>query len=184
MGFSRGMRNRRSLLLRRPDRIGHSKRLFMTPPAPYSVATLKEHVGHDFGVSAAVRLDQPRIDRFAECTGDDQWIHVDVERARTQSPLGGTIAHGLLSLSLIPAAHYGLGVYPADASNVLNYGFDKVRFLGPVPAGTALQVRVELAEVEAKGKGRTLVRCHNTAFAEGAPERPLLVADSLALVMS
>lgn len=156
----------------------------MPVSAPYTVATLKDHVGRDFGTSAAVQLDQPRIDRFAECTGDDQWIHVDVERARTQSPLGGTIAHGLLSLSLIPAAQYGLGVYPADASSVLNYGFDKVRFLGPVPAGTALQVRVELAEVEAKGPGRTLMRCRNTAFAEGAPERPLMVADSLALVMS
>jgi acyl dehydratase len=155
----------------------------MTSSAPYSVATLKDHVGRDFGTSAAVRLDQPRIDRFAECTGDDQWIHVDVKRAR-QTPLGGTIAHGLLSLALIPAAHYALGVYPADATNVLNYGFDKVRFLGPVPSGTALQLRVELAEVEVKGQGRTLVRCRNTAFAEGAPEKPLMVADSLALVMS
>lgn len=154
----------------------------MAVPSNYSVATLKDHVGHDFGTSTAVRLDQPRIDRFAECTGDDQWIHVDVERAR-QSPLGSTIAHGLLSLSLIPAAHYALGVYPADAANVLNYGFDQVRFLGPVPADTALQLRVELAEVEAKGKGRTLVRCRNTAFAEGAPQRPLMVADSLALVV-
>jgi acyl dehydratase len=156
----------------------------MSFPSNYSVATLKNHIGHDIGISAAVRLDQSRIDRFAECTGDDQWIHVDVERARTQSPLGGTIAHGLLTLALVPAAHYALGVYPADANNVLNYGFDNVRFLGPVPAGTALQLRVELAEVEDKGKGRTLVRCRNTAFAEGTPERPLMVADSLALVMS
>ena len=108
----------------------------MAIPVLHNMATLPQHVGHDFGLSAAVPLDQPRIDHFAECTGDDQWIHVDVERARTQSPLGGTIAHGLLSLSLIPAAHYGLGVYPDDAINVLNYGFDKVRFLAPVPAGT------------------------------------------------
>jgi acyl dehydratase len=156
----------------------------MTLPVPHTVATLQDHVGHDFGASAAVRLDQPRIDHFAECTGDDQWIHVDVERARTQSPAGGTIAHGLLSLSLIPAAHYGLGVYPVDAVNVLNYGFDKVRFLAPVPAGTSVRIRVELAEVEVKGTGRTLVRCRNTAFVEGAPERPLMVAESLAMVMS
>lgn len=156
----------------------------MAIPHSYSVAALQAHVGHDFGASAAVLLDQNCIDHFAECTGDDQWIHVDVERARLHSPTGGTIAHGLLLLSLIPVAHYGLGVYPADARSVLNYGFDKVRFLAPVPAGTAVCVRVELAEVEDKGKGRTLVRCRNTAFAEGAPEHPLMVADSLALVMS
>ena len=156
----------------------------MAIPVLHNMATLPQHVGHDFGLSAAVPLDQPRIDHFAECTGDDQWIHVDVERARTQSPLGGTIAHGLLSLSLIPAAHFGLGVYPDDAINVLNYGFDRVRFLAPVPAGTRVQVRVELVEVEAKGTGRTLVRCRNTAIAEGAPERPLMVAESLAMVMS
>ena len=87
-------------------------------------------------------------------------------------------------MSLIPAAHYGLGVYPDDALNVLNYGFDKVRFLAPVPAGTRVQVRVELVEVEAKGSGRTLVRCRNTAIAEGAPDKPLMVAESLAMVMS
>jgi acyl dehydratase len=156
----------------------------MAIPVPHNMATLQQHVGHDFGLSVAVPLEQSRIDHFAECTGDDQWIHVDVERARTQSPLGGTIAHGLLTLSLIPAAHYGLGVYPDDAVNVLNYGFDKVRFLAPVPAGTRVQIRVELIEVEAKGPRRTLMRCRNTAIAEGAPERPLMVAESLAMVMA
>ena len=110
----------------------------MNRPANYQVATLRDHVGHDFGCSTSRLLDQPRIDEFAECTGDDQWIHVDVERARTQMPGGRTIAHGLLLLGLLPAAQYELGVYPDDAANMLNYGFDKVRFLAPVPAGTAV----------------------------------------------
>lgn len=156
----------------------------MARPANHRIETLRDHIGHDFGCSAPRLLDQLRIDHFAECTGDDQWIHVDVERARTQMPGGRTIAHGLLLLALLPAAQYELGVYPDDATNMLNYGFDKVRFLAPVPAGTAVVMRVELAEVEAKGPGRTLVRCRNMAYADGALDKPLMVADSLAMVMA
>jgi len=156
----------------------------MALPQNHSVATLQDHVGHDFGVATATLLDQPRIDHFAECTGDDQWIHVDVERARRETPFGNTIAHGLLLLSLIPAAQYELGVYPADATNVLNYGFEKVRFLAPVPAGSRVALRVELAAVEPKGSGRTLVRCRNTGFIDGAPERPVMVAESMAMVLA
>ena len=156
----------------------------MAIPSNHRFATLKDRIGHDFGVSSPVRLDQPRIDQFAECTGDDQWIHVDVERARTQTSVGDTIAHGLLLLSLIPAAHYELGVYPPDASNVLNYGFDKVRFLAPVRAGASIVVRVEVADVASKDAGRTLVRCRNTACAVDAPDRPAMVAESLAMVLA
>jgi acyl dehydratase len=156
----------------------------MTIPAHHSVATLQDHVGHDFGLSAATCLDQARIDRFAECTGDDQWIHVDVERARAQSPTGSTIAHGLLLLSLIPIAQYELGVYPPDALNVLNYGFDKVRFLAPVVAGTSIVMRVELVGVEPKAAGRTLVRCRNTGYAADGPARPVMAAESMGLVMT
>jgi acyl dehydratase len=156
----------------------------VTVPQNYFVATLKDHVGHDFGLSSPAPLDQERIDRFAECTGDDQWIHVDAERARAETPFGGTIAHGLLMLSLIPAAQYELGVYPEDAGNVLNYGFDKVRFLAPVTSGKSIVLRVELAEVEAKSAGRTLVRCRNTAYRIDDRERPVMVADSLGMVLS
>lgn len=156
----------------------------MACPSNFRVDTLHDHLGHDFGCSTPALLDQPRIDHFAHCTGDDQWIHVDVERARTGTPFGGTIAHGLLLLSLIPAAQFELGVYPDDAANVLNYGFDKVRFLAPVAAGSRVVVQVALAEVESKGPGRTLMRCRNTAFVEGAPERPVMVADSMGMVMA
>ena len=156
----------------------------MASPKNYAAATLTAHVGHDFGASAPVLLDQQRIDGFAGCTGDNQWIHVDVERARKQSQFGNTIAHGLLLLSLIPAMHFELGVYPADALNVLNYGFEKVRFLAPVPAGTAVYLRTELAEVSPKQQGTFLVRCTNALHSKDHPERPVMVADSLALVVA
>ena len=156
----------------------------MAAPEDHRVETLAEHVGHDFGLSQPVVFDQSRIDHFAQCTGDHQWIHVDVDRARKDGPFGGTIAHGLLTLSLIPAIQYELGVYPADAGNILNYGFEKVRFLAPVPAGKAIVTRVELAAVETKGPGRYLVRTKNTAYMAGESERPVLVAESLAMVMA
>ena len=150
----------------------------------YTVAMLQQQVGRDFGLSKAVTLNQPRIDQFAECTGDRQWIHVDVERARRDSPLGGTIAHGLLTLALIPAAQFELGVYPSDATNVLNYGFERVRFLAPVAEGSAIAIRVELAEVEPKGSGRFLVRSRNTAYKVGDLDKPVMVADTLAMVLA
>lgn len=155
----------------------------MTVPKNYSAATLKDHAGHDFGASAPVLLDQQRIDRFAQCTGDDQWIHVDVERARGESQFGSTIAHGMLVLSLIPKMQFDLGVYPADALNVLNYGFERVRFLTPVPAGTSVYLRTELTEVSVKQPGCFLVRCKNAMYATVDAARPVVVADSLALVV-
>jgi pimeloyl-ACP methyl ester carboxylesterase len=81
----------------------------MNRPANHRVATLPERIGHDFGCSTPKPIDQPHIDHFGECTGDDQWI--GVKRARTQMPGGRTIAHGLLLLGLLPAAQYELGVY-------------------------------------------------------------------------
>lgn len=155
----------------------------MPAPSNYCFDTLQEHVGHHFGVTTPILLDQTRIDGFAQCTGDMQWIHVDVDRARTQGPFDGTIAHGMLLLSLVPTAHFELGVYPSDAANVLNYGFDRVRFLAPVPAGTPVQLRVEVTEVTAK-TGGCLVRCKNTAHSVIDPSKPLMVADSLAMVMA
>jgi acyl dehydratase len=135
----------------------------MAAPQNYQTANLPTHVGHDFGFTQPLLVDQARIDAFANCTGDKQWIHVDVERARA-TPLGTTIAHGLLLLSLIPVAQYELGVYPKDAASVLNYGMERVRFLEPVPADSALVLQVTIASVEPKGEGRFLVRCSNAAL--------------------
>jgi acyl dehydratase len=124
----------------------------MPAPAGYSTATLRAFVGHDFGVSAPVTVGQPRIDGFAEVTGDHQWIHVDVERARAESPFGGPVAHGFLTLSLMAAAISEAGVVPADAKGVINYGPDKVRFLAPVPAGA--QVACGFQARRGRGQGR------------------------------
>ena len=155
----------------------------MTKRHDYALLSLPAHVGRDFGLSRARPVAQSRIDQFAECSGDDQWIHVDVERARN-SPLGNTIAHGLLLLSLITKAQYDVGVYPDDAAQILNYGLDKVRFLAPVAEGSSVLIRVELTDVQSKGPGRTLVRCRNTAYCENDLDRPVMVAESLAMLMT
>jgi acyl dehydratase len=155
----------------------------MTQLHDYRIDTLLKHVGRDFGVTRGMLVDQPLIDQFAECSRDDQWIHVDVDRAR-RAPLGTTIAHGLLTLCLTTAAQYELGVFPSDATQVLNYGLDKVRFLAPVPSGSSIVIRVELASAEPKGSGRTLIACRNTAYREGRLDRPVMVAESLYLLMA
>ena len=101
-----------------------------------------------------------RIDEFADCTGDRQWIHVDVERARRESPYGGTIAHGYLTLSLAASLSIEAGVIPSDAAAALNYGLDKVRFIAPVKAGARVRNRVVLVAVEDKGGwARSCSRC-------------------------
>src|SRR5580658_977452 len=133
----------------------------------YSVATIDDFVGRELGVSDWVLVDQARINAFAECTGDKQWIHVDEERAKRESPFGGTIAHGYLTLSLLGGLAIEIGIVPKDASAGLNYGLDKVRFMTPVKAGARVRSRVTLASVEAKGGGRIIVKTMNELQIEG-----------------
>lgn len=149
----------------------------------YHIDTVEEHVGKIFGPSDPVTVDQLRIQGFADVTGDHQWIHTDVERAKTESPFGGPIAHGYLTLSLLAAAQMELGIVPAGCKGVMNYGLDKVRFLAPVPSGAQLQVRAELTGVERKEGGRVLIRTKVVAQEVGA-EAPALIAESLALAFS
>jgi acyl dehydratase len=146
------------------------------------MATLEAFAGRDIGVSPWHAVDQRRIDAFAECTGDRQWIHVDVERATRESPYGGTIAHGYLTLSLVATLCIEAGVVPRDAGAALNYGLDKVRFLTPVKAGARVRNRVSLTSVERKDHGRALIAIRNTLEIEGEP-KPALVADTLAMLM-
>ena len=94
-----------------------------------TLAGLGERVGHELGLSDWVTIDQPRIDAFASCTGDRQWIHVDVDRAKRESPFRGPIAHGYLTLAMVAPLAMQVGVIPSDAAAGLNYGIDKVRFL-------------------------------------------------------
>lgn len=148
----------------------------------YTFATLEDFVGQPLGTTQWVRIDQSRIDAFADCTDDRQWIHIDVERARRESPQGGTIAHGLLSLSLLPHFSYETGVLPPDATQALNYGFDKVRFLSPVPAGARVRDIVSLGSVQRKAPGQALVEVRHTVEIEGG-DKPALVAQALVLLV-
>ena len=153
----------------------------VTMPA-YSLATAPQCAGRDMGVSEWVTIDQDRINRFAACTGDRQWIHVDVERAKRESPFGGPIAHGYLTLSLVAAAVMELGVIPDDAATGLNYGLDKVRFIAPVKAGARVRTRASLAAAEAQTGGRMLLKLDCTLEIEGET-KPALVAQTLCMLI-
>jgi acyl dehydratase len=146
-----------------------------------NLADLHRRVGLELGVSGWQLLDQPRIDRFAECTGDHQWIHVDVDRARAESPVRATIAHGYLLLSLIAPSTFEVLTRPLGVAQALNYGLDKVRFLSPVKVDSCVRNRVKLLSVEDKGNGRTLIATENTIEVEGEA-KPALIAGALVLV--
>ncbi|MFK7802842.1 MAG: MaoC family dehydratase [Anaerolineae bacterium] len=146
----------------------------------YNFSTISEFIGKEIGVSDWVTVDQERINAFADATGDHQWIHVDIERCKAESPLKTTIAHGYLTLSLLPMLSAQIGTLPKGAKHVLNYGTDKVRFLNPVPAGSQVRMRATLMEVTQKGEGRYLIKTQNTIEIDGV-EKPAMIAESLAL---
>jgi acyl dehydratase len=118
----------------------------MAPLKVSEIDGLKSHAGADLGMSSWTVVDQARIDSFAESTGDHQWIHVDAERAARESPFGGTVAHGYLTLSLVAALLPELCVVE-NCSRVVNYGIDKLRMKEPVPAGSRLRIGARLANV-------------------------------------
>jgi acyl dehydratase len=141
-------------------------------------ADMKAHVGKPIGTSDWVLVDQKMIDAFAEATGDHQWIHVDVERAKREMPGGKTIAHGYLTLSLLP--RLGADVYRIrKTSRGINYGSNKVRFTAPVPAGTRVRLHQMLKNVEDIAGGVRLT-CESTIEVEGS-DKPALVAETLSL---
>jgi acyl dehydratase len=146
----------------------------------FTLSEIPRFVGQELGVSSWVTVDQSRIDQFAECSGDRQWIHVDVERAKRESPYRAPIAHGYLTLSLVAPLQMEIGAVPTDAGAAFNYGLDKVRFLAPVKAGARVRLRVALIDVEKKGGG-VVLKTSNTLEIEGS-EKPALIAESLALV--
>jgi acyl dehydratase len=149
----------------------------------YTLATIGDFVGKELGVSDWTTVDQARINAFADCTGDHQWIHVDVERAQRESPFGGTVAHGYLTLSLLPMMHAQVGTLPGGIKAALNYGADKVRFITPVRAGARIRDRITLVGVEDKGGGRLLMTTRHTVEIEGE-QKPALVADTLAMLLA
>jgi acyl dehydratase len=147
-----------------------------------TISQLGERVGQELGVSDWVTIDQSRIDRFAACTGDHQWIHVDVERAERESPYGGAVVHGYLTLAMIAPLSMQIGVIPKDAAAGLNYGVDKARFLAPVPAGARVRLRVVLTGVEPKDGGQAIMKTRNTLEVEGS-DKPAVVAETLAFLI-
>src|SRR5260370_20584713 len=150
--------------------------------AGFTLATINEFIGRELGVSDWITVDQERINQFADCTGDHQWIHVDVERAQRESPFGPTIAHGYLTLSLRPAMQYSVGTLPDGVKAALNYGADRVRFINPVKAGARIRDRITLVAAEDKGNGRLLMTTRHTVEIEGE-EKPAMVADTLAMLL-
>jgi acyl dehydratase len=138
-------------------------------------------IGQEVGVSRWITVDQARIDAFARITEDEQFIHVDPEAAK-HTPFGGTIAHGFLTLSLASAMSYD-AVAPLDGVVMgVNYGFDKLRFLAPVPAGSKVRGRFRLLSVEDKGGGRWLLKHELTVEIEGG-DKPALIAEWLGMQM-
>ncbi len=153
----------------------------MPQPESYSVSSLCEHIGHDFGWSDPIIVTQDMIQAFADITGDQQWIHVDVEKATKHGPFGGPVAHGFLILSLLAAATETAGVVPRDAKMAVNYGLGSVRYPVPVPSGATVRARFALKGAEPKGPGMQLVTLDATLQADGA-EKPSVVAEFLAIV--
>ncbi len=133
------------------------------------------------GPSEWREVTQEMIDEFADLTGDHQWIHVDVERAKAESPFGATVAHGNLTLSLIDGLRKGLTEWSGFAMGV-NYGFDKVRFPAPVPSGARVRCYVQIADVSEVGGGWYQVVSRCTVEVEGN-EKPACVADSVGRVL-
>jgi acyl dehydratase len=148
--------------------------------ATLSLENIADFVGRELGVSSWITLDQPRIEAFAGCTGDRQWIHVDVERARRESPVGTTIAHGYLTLAMIAPSTFEVLIGPAGIAQALNYGLDRVRFIAPVKAGARVRNRIKLLAAEPKGDGRFLLTTENTIEIENEA-KPALVANVLVL---
>lgn len=146
----------------------------------YTFDNLNEFIGKEIGVSDWVTVDQEMINAFADATGDHQWIHVDVERCKKESPLGTTIGHGYLTLSLVPMLSAQIGTLPTGIKHVLNYGSEKIRFLNPVPAGSNVRMRSKLMDVSEKGTGRYLFKSEVTIEIEGT-DRPAMIAETLAL---
>lgn len=143
-------------------------------------AELAQHVGRELGPSEWMTVDQAIIDKFADATGDHQWIHVDVERAKREMPGGKTIAHGYLTLALVPRLAQTL-VKVTGRKRGLNYGSNKVRFTNVVPAGSRIRLRsYKLKRVEPMDGNGVRVTSEATVEVEGQ-ERPALVAEIISV---
>jgi len=147
------------------------------------VAELAKHVGEEIGVSSWIALDQSRINEFAHCTGDHQWIHVDAERAASEGPFGGTVAHGFLTLALVAPTGFEVLVQRTSAKSVVIYGVNKVRFIAPVRSGKRVRNHISITGVDDKGSGRYLITTSNTLEIEGE-SKPAITASVIAMFIA
>ena len=143
------------------------------------VAELKDYIGKELGRSAWLNIDQERINQFAECTGDHQFIHVDPEKAKL-TPFGGTIAHGFLSLSLAPKLMEGIMLMPQGLKMAVNYGLDSVRFIQPVKVNSNVRLVLTLLDASEKKPGQWLLKAQAVLEIEGS-EKPAYIAEQLTL---
>ncbi len=150
--------------------------------AAMTFADYRDAAGRDLGASPWIQIQQDRIDAFAACTDDHQWIHVEPERAAA-GPFGTTIAHGYLTMSLLVPMLEGLGAFPQDGTTVVNYGIDRLRFLTPVPSNARVRLHARVADVRPKGDARLLVSFECNVEIEGH-EGPALVAQVLHLLVA
>jgi acyl dehydratase len=144
-----------------------------------SVDEMKASVGKEIGVTDWFQVDQKRINSFADCTEDHQFIHVNEDLAK-KGPFGTTIAHGYLTLSLLSFFGGQNALLPQGLKMAVNYGLNKVRFINPVKVNKRIRNRAVLKNVEDKGGGRVLVITENTVEIEGE-DKPAMVAESLAM---
>ena len=143
------------------------------------VEKMKERVGQELGLTDWFTMDQDRIDKFADCTLDHQWIHVDKEKA-AQGPFGQTIAHGYLTVSLLPHFSSDISVVPEGTMMAINYGMNKLRLVNPVKSDARIRDRIVLSDVVEKEGGRILMTTTHTIEIEGE-EKPAMVAEVLSM---
>ena len=143
---------------------------------------IRSRIGEEVGVSSWIEIDQQRIDTFADATEDHQFIHIDAQAAAAAG-LGGTIAHGFLSLSLLSRMAADASLLPDGLKMALNYGLDRVRFLAPVRSGKRIRGRFTLDSIEEKAPGQWLLRHTVTVEIEGE-EKPALSAQWLGLMFT
>jgi acyl dehydratase len=146
------------------------------------IEEMKALVGQEIGPSEWRTVTQADIDAFADLSGDHQWIHVDAERAKTESPFGTTIAHGNLTLSMVDGFRQQL-ISSTGFAMGLNYGWDKIRFPSPVPVDSNIRAKAEVAAAEDKGGGWYQVVTRFTLEVEGA-DKPCFVGDSVTRVLA
>ncbi|WP_426229763.1 MaoC family dehydratase [Pararhizobium sp. DWP3-4] len=150
-------------------------------PQEISLTDVKNLVGTEVGISDWITVTQETIDSFAGATDDHQFIHTDPARAAAETPFGGTIAHGFLSLSLLSAMNYNCLPRIREQTMGINYGFDKVRFVAPVKSGAKVRGRFTMAEARFRGAGMLMVTYEVTVDIEGE-RKPALTATWLTII--